>query len=190
MKRKNKQFKKGFTLVELMVAIGVFVIVATASLSIYMAVLNLSHETTAKTRIQQETQFLLEVLAKKIRTSLVDYDYYLAHPGILDVSGEASQLVLKVDSDQYIFKQKDSSIAVGFNPASENDYKIIPTTNVSISDLKFFINPTTNPYSLSAPPASQPYVTISLEVSSVRGRQSASLLVQETVPQRSGGEID
>jgi hypothetical protein len=65
----------------------------------------------------------------------------------------------------------------------------IPASYVSIIDLNFFISPTTNPFlSLDNPPASEPYVTMVMKISSSKAAQSASLTVQQTVPQRSGVE--
>ncbi|MCG2686517.1 hypothetical protein L6278_00070, partial [Candidatus Parcubacteria bacterium] len=85
---------------------------------------------------------------------------------------------------EFIFSldEINSTIKVSVNDGAE---KIIPSANVNIDDLNFYINPTANPYSLDAPPSSQPYVTIVMTVSSSKGRQSASLTVQQTVPQRS-----
>ncbi len=179
--RKNK---RGFTLMEVLVSTSIFVLVTLASLSIFSATLKASQETTALTRIQQETQFIMEVLAKKIRTSRVDYDYYKTNP-INNTTGDNDLVLVDLQTDKYVFSldKVNKKITVDVN---DTGAKPIPTTSVDIDDLKFYINPTSNPFRLDEPPPSQPYVTVVMTVSSKKGRQTASLTVQQTIPQRSG----
>ncbi|MBU4360305.1 prepilin-type N-terminal cleavage/methylation domain-containing protein [Patescibacteria group bacterium] len=180
---RNYNNNLGFTLMEVLVATSIFAIISLASLSIYTAILTSGQKTTALTRIQSETQFIMQVLAKKVRTSRVDYNYYETHP-INNTTGNNDLVLIDNVGDEFIFSldEINSTIKVSVNDGAE---KIIPSANVNIDDLKFYINPTNNPYSLDAPPSSQPYVTIVMTVSSSKGRQSASLTVQQTVPQRS-----
>ncbi len=176
--------KSGFTLMEVLVSMSIFVIVSLASLSIYAATLKASQRTTALTRVQQEAQLIMSVLAKKIRTSRVDYSYY---PGG-EVSNPAAALALTdASNDNYVFSfdSGNSTLTVS---ANGGEAKAIPATYVQITDLKFYINPTTNPFiSLDEPPSSQPYVTLVMTVSSKKGAQTANLTLQQSVPQRSGG---
>lgn len=176
---KNNQ---GFTLMEVLMATSIFAIISLASLSIYTTVLTSGQKTTALTRIQQETQFIMQVLSKKIRTARVNYDYVAYNPAISNPTNELS--LIDAVGDEFVFSldKTNLTIKVAVNGGEE---KIIPSGNVNIDDLKFYINPTTNPYSLDAPPSSQPYVTIVMTVSARQGRQSANLTVQQTVPQRS-----
>ena len=195
MKKNIKQFNQhGFTLMELLVSISVFVIVTISALTIYSVVLKTSQKTIALTRIQQEAQFIFQVLSKKIRTSVVDYTYYLVEcgaDGSLCTNGEVTKLVLEdAVGDKYYFKQLNGGLAVAANPVQpdeDDEYKKIPSTNVTMDSLSFYINPTTNPFSLDAPPTSQPYVMITMEISSTKALQTASLNIQQIVPQRSGG---
>jgi prepilin-type N-terminal cleavage/methylation domain-containing protein len=177
---KNKKInKKGFTLVEMLISTSVFVLVALASLSIYSETLRASQETLSLTRIQQEAQLLMQVMAKKVRTSRVDYDYYSG----IDADGDNDLALVDTLGDEYIFKKDTNTLLVSVNGG---DDVYIPADHVSIDSFKVYINPTTNPYSLDEPPASQPYVTIVMEISASKGRQENSLTVQQTIPQRSG----
>jgi prepilin-type N-terminal cleavage/methylation domain-containing protein len=178
MKSRNKDFKLGFTLMEMVVSVGIFSIVSVASLSIYISMLRVSQNTTALTRIQQESQLIMQVLSKKIRTSRVDYDYY----GTVNPSGETDLVLVDSLGDTYTFALSGKTLTVAVNAG---DAKEIPADNVDIDDLVFFINPLTNPYSLDEPPSSQPYVTVVMEISSIKGKGSASLNIQQTIPQRS-----
>lgn len=169
----------GFTLMEVLVATSLFALVSLASLSIYISTLKASQKSTAFTRIQQEMQIINQVLVKKIRTSRLNYDYTgYAQPLI---NPETELALVDEDGNTFVFKKITNSLAVSVNGGAD---KIIPSTNVKIDDLKFYINPTTNPFSLDTPPTSQPYVTILISVSSRKGAQAADLVVQQTVPQR------
>lgn len=179
LKRRSEQ---GFSLMEMLIATSVFVVVSMASLAIYSATLKAGRQTMALTRVQQDTQLIMQVLAKKIRSSAVNYEYTNYAPAVVNPEDELA--LIDELGDQYVFKKSGTTLTVAINNGAE---KIIPAENVVIDDLKFFINPTTNPFgSLSTPPISQPYVTISLTISSSKGQENASLTVQETVPQRSG----
>ncbi|HPI66965.1 MAG TPA: prepilin-type N-terminal cleavage/methylation domain-containing protein [bacterium] len=182
MKFKIKS-KAGFSLMEMLIATSIFVIVSMASLAIYSATVRAGRQTTALTRVQQDTQLIMQVLAKKIRGSAVNYEYANYAPAV--VNPEEELALIDEFGDEYVFKKSGSSLSVSINGGLE---KTINAEAVLIDDLKFFINPVTDPFgSLSDPPISQPYVTISLTISSSKGGENASLTVQETVPQRAGG---
>ncbi len=192
MDKKIKNKNKGFTLMEMLIAISIFVIFVVASLSIYSATLRASQETRALTSVQKEAQFMMQVMAKRIRTSHIMYDYSGYSPSI---SNPTTILALEdFNGDEYYFKQVNSSIAVAINPTNpleDGEYNLIPAENVSVESLEFFINPTTNPFvSLDVPPVSQPYVTIVMNITSSKAGQDAQLRVQQTVPQRSGVPIE
>jgi len=162
---------------ELLVATSIFVIIALASLSIYVATLRASQKSLALTRVQQEAQLIMQVLAKKIRTSHVNYDYSGYVKPIINPEDELA--LTDLAGDTYVFKKTGASAAVSVNGAAD---KNISADNVIVTDLKFFINPTANPFIT--------YVTVILTLSSIKASQSATLTIQQTVPQRSGVEAE
>ncbi len=189
--KKLKTEEKGFTLMEVLVSASVFVIIVIAALSVYSSVLKANQKTIALTRVQREIQFTIQVLSKKIRTSVVKYSYYDGVSGEPGDAGEVTILVLTdAVGDDYYFKQINGGLGVAVNatsPEEDGEYMEIPAENVTIENLSFYINPTSQPFSLDAPPSSQPYVMLVLEVTSSQALQTASLNIQQVVPQRSGG---
>ncbi|HPA25164.1 MAG TPA: prepilin-type N-terminal cleavage/methylation domain-containing protein [bacterium] len=183
MLKKNLNLNNdGFTLVELLVSTSIFVIVALASLSIYAQTLKVSRKTLALTKVQTEAQFVMQVLAKKIRTSHLNYAYY-AQPV---VNPKLELALTDLLGDDYLFKIATGVLTVKVNNGEE---KIIPADNIVINDLKFFINPTSNPFTtLDIPPTSHPYITVVMDVSASKAGQTANLIIQQTIPQRSGQE--
>jgi len=183
---KNKKNKKGFTLIEIIVSLSIFTLSTLAIMSVYMATLKAGRKTTTLTRVQRESQLIMEVLAKKIRTSRVDYTYAYDTYDEAGIVGDEPELALTDLTDtNYVFKFDSINNSMTISVDGGVD-KIIPMTDVNITDLKFYINPTTNPWSLDAPPPSEPYVMMVMNISSTRGEFTENLTVQQTIPQRSG----
>lgn len=182
---------------EVMVAMSIFIIVALASLTIYAAILRASQRTTAYTRIQQEAQLIMEVLAKKIRTSRLNYEYYATKNGIPFKTGETyNEVVLANESElaltdlagvDYLFSLADQALTI--KQGTGEPVQILSSL-VSIDSLAFFIEPKRFPFDINLPPETQPRVTLVVTFSSTKGTQTASFTVQQTVPQRSGGIVD
>lgn len=169
---------------EVVVATGIFGVVTLASLSIYMAALRTSQETLALTRVQREAQFIMEVLAKKIRTSQVNYDYSGYNGTVVNPTDNLALIDSVGDDFLFSLNAETNSIQVTVNEGTARE---IPAANVAVNNLEFFINPTSNPFvSLDNPPTSHPYVTVVMEVHSTQADQEASLIIQQTIPQRSG----
>jgi prepilin-type N-terminal cleavage/methylation domain-containing protein len=210
MINKFKQLKSsGFTLMEVMVAMSIFIIVALASLTIYAAILRASQRTTAVTRIQQEAQLIMEVLAKKIRTSRVNYQYYSAihtdRPmgtqgnyneviGNPDIGDPEPVLALTDSSNtDYLFSVHNNSLFIQSKGSTDQYWtteKEIPSQLVGIESLNFLIKPLRYPFDINNPPETQPRVTFAITFTASKGTQTASFTVQQTVPQRSGGIVE
>ena len=172
----------GFTLMEMLVATSIFVILTLGILTIHTTVLKNTQKTLAYNKIQQDAQVTMESIAKKIRTSRVDYDYYTA------INNPVTELALTdLTGTNYVFALSGASLTVSVDG---NDPQAIPARTVEITDLKFYIQPTTFPFNINFPPETQPRVTMVVTFTSSKGAQMASLTVQQTVPQRSGGVVE
>jgi len=171
---------------EALVATGIFAILVLMVLGIYSSILVSSQQTISLTKIQQEAQLIMQVLAKKIRTSRVNYDYVGYTNPI--TNPETNLALVDLLNDEYVFSLSGGKLVVSVNGSAD---KQISSNSVNVDDLKFYFNPTTNPFvSLDNPPDSEPYVTIVLTISSSKGRQSNNLVIQQTIPQRSGGVVN
>ena len=203
--KKNNILKKqrGFTLMEVLVSMSIFVIVMLASFTIYAAILKASQRTTAYTRIQQEAQLIMEVLAKKIRTTRVDYQYYAdkydinlkdgnIYNEVIGENGEKELALIDSSDIDYLFATSTDALVISSKAAGETDYGTpvaIPSQLVKIDSIKFFIQPLSYPFDINTPPVTQPRVTMVITFRSTKGAQTASFTVEQTVPQRSGGEV-
>lgn len=69
---KYKRYNKGFTLVELMVGITIFVVVISIVVSLFMMGIKGQRNLITIQTIQDNARYLLEFIAKEIRMSVVD----------------------------------------------------------------------------------------------------------------------
>jgi len=176
--------RRGFTLAEMLVAMSIFLIFTTVSLGIYTSTVRAQRKALAISRVQQETQFVMEFLGKMVRTSDIDY---AAYPGGA-IPSPATELILKdAENNTFDFTYDADADAVMVSVNSDPPRQISGSA-MSVTDLQYFITPATTPFPCGGcAPTSQPRATIVMRFSSTAGGQSADLLVQQTVPQRSVG---
>jgi len=177
----------GFTLLEMVIALGIFVILFTLTLGIYSYALKAEQRTIQMSKLQKEAQLVMETIAKKIRNSRISYDYYggsLNSPestlALIDRSGNL--IAFKLDSNS-------NSIAVctGSECNSQNDFYPIPAGSVEVSELKFYITPASNPFSLNDPPDQYPKITVVMFLQNTQGSIERQLAIQQTIPLRLAG---
>ncbi len=166
---------------EIIVAMGVFSVLVLAVLGIFASSLRGQQAIVAQARVNREAQLLFQVLAKRIRSSRVDY---VAYGGT--VSSPVSVLRLIDQSDTQLVFEFDSTdsginVTVGSGPATP-----ISSDYVSVTDLNFYIEPSTNPFVSGVAPSTQPRVTVVMTLSATEGKSQVSSTVQQTIPQRGG----
>ena len=163
---------------------SIFLMFTTVSLGIYTSTVRAQRKSLAISRVQQEAQFVMEFLSKMTRTSDIDY---AAYPGGT-VPSPATQLILRDASNNQFNFTYDSIAKAVMVSVNGGTARQISNTAISLSDLSYFITPSTTPYPCGGcAPTSQPRATIIMRFSTTSGGQSANLLVQQTVPQRSVG---
>ena len=182
--------QSGFTLLEMTVALGIFVILFTLTLGIYSYSIRAEQRTIKISKLQKEAQLIMEILVKQIRSSKVDYQYYIDN-AIINIDAGTNILALQdKNGNQTIFRfnAADETLEVCVvNCSAGGIFTAIPPQDVLIQDLTFFINPATNPFSLSAPPTEYPRVTTAMNLRNATGHATEDLLVQQTIPQRLAG---
>lgn len=184
----------GFTLAELLVAGGILVIIIGITLGIYFPSFRAQKRSVAYSRIQQETQIVLEIMAKEIRSKEIWYDYG-KYGGTVNQDGEAHLALKDANNNYVIFCAQAGQVyqyraanpipppsdcagdpAVNFAPISAMD--------ITITNLEFFIKPSQDPYPQGAPDLRQPRVTIVIQAQKMDGSTVISTHFQTTIPQR------
>ncbi len=183
----NRGNNQGFTLLEMTIALGIFVILFTLTLGIYSASIKAKERTVQTSKLQKEAELIMETLAKKIRSSRLNYDYY--QPG--GVQTPEDQLALFDQfNNEVVFRHNianDSLEVCVLNCATGGSFNAIPSSEVKIDELNFFIVPTTDPFNLNQPPSQYPKITVIIHLSHTASGNTQSLKLQQTIPQRLSG---
>jgi len=163
----NNKRQSGFTLMEMVVTVGVFAIVSMVSSAIFINVNNLQQQTGNLQRLQNEGRYLLEKIAREIRGRELDY-------GATNFNGEdiVSKLVFKKDESGEILSLGRGADDISGNFFITNDAGSEPLTEqlnsnqVMVEKILFYINSNDDPINLTATSTDivQPRVTILMKI--------------------------
>lgn len=67
MQNNNSKLKNGFTLIELIVALGVFMVVMTITLSAFLNIIDIQKKTEAFRKVNDNLNFAMEAMIREIR---------------------------------------------------------------------------------------------------------------------------
>lgn len=151
----------GFTLIEALVAAGVFVIAMMSITGIYVSVQRLNQRSAALQAIGQDARFVQEDLTKLIANGTVDYSQY---PGRTVPQPSTNQLwVLDKDGIQVRVFRSGNILRIRKGPAGNTtDYT---GSNVRVLNFRVFITPATDPFPVGGgSPREQPTVTVFLDL--------------------------
>lgn len=196
----NHQSQTGFTLLEMTVALSVFLILFTLTLGVYSNTLKAERNAVQISKLQKEAQLVMELIAKKIRTNKVNYDFYeYANGQVRPLEADGETLLALMDETNtyptiFRFNSTDNSIEVctancGTDDLhlSTNNFVAIPAADVIINSLTFYINPDENPFNNPTSEPAYPKVTIVAELTHTYAGATKNLIIQQTVPQRLPG---
>lgn len=166
MRHQHTSFESGFTLVEILVAIAIFVTALTAISAIFMYANRSQRTTLAVSETQSDARFALEVMAQQIRRGSIDYAS-TQYGGTIG-SNPQDVLVLRDSSNNQVWFRRTASGSRGIVEMSEDGATWVDLTppTVSVDVLKFYLSPSEDPF-LAAPAVNQqPLVTITMVSSS------------------------
>lgn len=167
----------GFTLIEAVVALGIFSIATTYAVSIFVQSNQIQKRTANIQRITADARYVLEVMSREVRLGHLDYNYS-GYTLPLDAN-QAELALLDVNGQPVRFKRFDEGtgrftvqVCEGAGCASNLYYDITPK-DLSVEKLNFYISPATDPFVWDLGQAmysnnEQPRVTIVMETKSIR----------------------
>lgn len=162
----------GFTIIEAVVATGVFAVVVSAGLGVYMATLRLDSKTRAERTVQQNARFILDFLSKEIRNGSINY---LGTNNLTTLT-----LVNQLNENEIIqWDQQNSSISLvksGIGSTTLN------SDTVRVTRLNFYLDPPTDPFTPPYTVHVQPHVTVVMRIEAIGDgpNNSASIDLQTT----------
>lgn len=182
-KMQVSRFKfQGFTLIEIVIVLGIFLIASTAATSIFVAANKASRATLAIQRVGGDARWVMEKMVDDIRLSSIDYTALR-----LDASGKTSELPLVTQEGQALAYARIGG-AVAIVPRGSTTPTRITTNTVTARRLDFYVWPIKDPFVLAGDGrvVGQPRVTIIFETETTDGKQEeqSRLSLQTTVSTR------
>ncbi|MDD2646396.1 MAG: prepilin-type N-terminal cleavage/methylation domain-containing protein [Patescibacteria group bacterium] len=196
MSLKNKLHRRGFSLLELIVSVGLISIIIVVATGIYIYAIGSQQKSSVNADLQQDGQNLLSKITKDIRDKRINYSYYTAG---VDTPEDALALINDNDSSSanYIYtvyyfnafsKRAERCESVGnatYCDSVSVNFEPVTMLDIQVEKLNFYIDPTTNPYTAGATTFTVPRVTTVLELSSQKERFGQKYVrLQQTISQR------
>ncbi len=187
-KRSRTMRRPAFTLVEIMIVMGLFLIVTTAVVEIFVQTTRYGRQVVARAKIQDRVRGSLESMARTIRVSNIDYDSY--DGGTLPAQPMTS-IRLRNPNESYRwdgYSRPDWVIRLESDPTkcadlgssspcmilsegwwSGGDLAAFNPQGTVVEDLRFYVSPSKDPFALNRDTGTyasddQPLVTVYLRV--------------------------
>jgi len=186
---------KGFTLIELIVSLGILILIILSAMGIYLRVIGTREQSLGDLNIQEEGQYIMGLIVKDIRAGQIDYGNY----GVINPP-ENKLFLTNYLGNQIRYRVspltpiENGSCAISrctlekceaSDCSISSNYEEITMTDISLERLDFYINPVSDPFTAGSESYSHPYVTIVLGLKSLtQSSTTAKIVLQQTVSQR------
>ncbi|MFW0838084.1 MAG: PilW family protein [Candidatus Komeilibacteria bacterium] len=167
MRKNFVQDNRGFTLLEMLVVSAIFILTLTAVISIFVNTNRAQKRLANSEKLQADTRYVVEVMAREIRNGRIDYDNYTE-----GIDNPVSELKLLDYNDSAVWFRRAQSgnhntiqVCRGSGCANSEWYDITPD-DITVTQLKLFISPNVDPFTLTGP-NTQPLVHIGLTTQSL-----------------------
>lgn len=197
LKKGERGFKpKGFTVVELLVVMVLFVISITILTQTYITFIRLSHRTGNAATVQQDMRFVLEYMTRNLRNIPLDYP---ALPKTFENVTSTLRLKDPAQANAWILTNTIAGDArCGDAPdvaclviSTDGGANWAPVTSkhVNVESFKILIRPLANPFALQGNDYTsdqQPFVTVQMKLTYMTNveKEKVSLATQTTISSR------
>jgi len=140
----KKQRHQAFTLIEILVVVGIFAALSVVIVNVYLMALGAQRQTGLRQKTLSNVRYTLESIARQIRTSEIDYGYYITNDMYpLDYSVNKLALIDQSGKSYLIYQSNGRELKMQID---EQDYYLVSPDEIDVSNLKFFIEPSTSPF--------------------------------------------
>lgn len=147
----------GFTIMEMVVVMGIFSIASLYSLNVFVRSNQVQKRIANTSRLETDGRYTLETIAREFRLGAVDYGFYGSN-GYNPAFYSRGPLALRDVNNQPIrfrlWKRADNSIAVLVSYGKENpalsDYQDITPSGLTVNKMYFYVTPKFDPNGLDA----------------------------------------
>lgn len=136
------QLRKGFTLVELLVAAALFATVVVVAVNIFILTLRKPLRQIDNQHLQEEVSYVFEVMSYQLTQAQIDYSLYGG-----SITNPVNTLYLTFPGDEQVEISLDSGQIILANLTSSDKTPLSSTVNgdVEIDELVFYVYPTADP---------------------------------------------
>lgn len=188
----------GFTLMELVVVMGIFSMVVVAASDIFLLASTAQRKVFDLERIQADARFTMEAITREVRAGGIDYGYYEGRADPVSVPERELALVDSNNTHLVFYRSEDPGDCVDQNSApclvvriESGDSVPITPRDVVVRTASFYIAPATDPTKFTVETGTydtdqHPRVTVVLVLEASAGRAARRALVsfQTTVASR------
>ncbi|MFH0819369.1 MAG: type II secretion system protein [Patescibacteria group bacterium] len=176
---------KGFTLIEIVVATGIFLIIFVIISDLAITFNRNPQELIYQKKLEREVDYCMEFLAQKIRTDNIDYSAYISDGQDLTSSADnpSDRLYLINQYGEHDNFYVSSNLYYDNGAVGEN----VNSANVVFDNIYFYIYPATDPFSEASTVNYQPRVTVSLQAHYTEDGvdyNDISIILQTTISSR------
>jgi len=192
------QRQKGFTLVEMMVAITVFATASVIISDLFLSFNRSQRRAQASQAVQSDARVLLANIVDKIRSGEIDYSVYT--PNVTNPETELH--LLSADGTEYVIRRSDSDFVNTVCPSAistpcleisadgGSTFSPMTSERLRVVGVQFYIQPIESPTTQTSPGVFdfniQPRVTVvlGLQGTSTQAAEQGTAFVQSTVSSR------
>ena len=147
-----KKIKRGFTLIELMIAMTIFIVFTGILMNSYTSIVRAQHEANEFRILYSEARTVFDSLTDDLRNGMVDY---CASGGVFNVKDDSVNLISKDGLTKTRIKYDESDQKVQMSRlelqqtedvASHSNYIDLNSEEISVADFNVFMTPSTDPY--------------------------------------------
>jgi len=190
----NSTLKPGYSLTELLVVMLLFSFALVILGQTYIQFLRLSNKTANAATVQQDSRFVLEYVARAVRSSEIDYSVSVAASTstlrLLKQNGDYMEILKSPPGDPLCADEASVSCLL-VTPDSGATWAPLTAKKVNVDRFDVYVQPTVSPFELAGLPADypndqQPMVTVSFTftLNSNNERESYTQSAQTSISSR------
>jgi prepilin-type N-terminal cleavage/methylation domain-containing protein len=172
--------KKGFTLIEMMTAVSVFLVVMTISMGAILGIFDANRKAESEKTVMDNLNFAVETMSREIRFGT---NYHCGTSGNLTspqncLSGDTFMSFLSSDGEQIVYRLNGTTMEKSVDGG--NNYVAVTAPEINISSLQFFVVGANPP-----PDTLQPKVLIKISGSAgAKANTTTSFTIETMASQR------
>jgi len=200
MRHRTTTTARGFTLMEMIVVLGLFSVIVVSATDIFVLANKAQRKVYGLERIQADARYAMEAVVREVRADRIDHAYYAARATPL-ANPDTELALIDVSGQSVLFSQSDASQSASCPDAASAPCLLVSVgggaavsmtpKGVKVRSAKFYVAPIVDPFAYDVGTSSyasnvQPHVTfvLTLETAGEREGETSVVTLQTTAVQR------